>query len=438
MTTRSWFGGSGAWYNAFLWSTSSGESGYPDPGDTAFINSGTVAISGSAETSTGVPADGMLISLGATTALDPATIAATNATFGKSSTIVTSGYAALDLTGPTGFSGTILADTADGTFSIDAVVPSGTQPAAFVLLRGGFIDVSAGDELVLTGSMVTDTNVTIAAGSTFTNNGIDRVFGGDTYIAPTATLDGTGTFEAGPDATLTFDSAVPATQTIMFGEAGRLDLASLSNFAGTITAFTRGDTLRLVNSIASYASFDAATDLLTIMNGTSVVAALAMQGPASDMLLNTSSDGAGGTLITYPGSASRTAYEIDTGDQALQSNAVRATMTTAAGAPIIGTGITIGIMSDSFNATVNGVVDPADAAAEAGYLPESPNGTSSRHDPAGFDRGRCGKRRAGHGRTGAPDCAGRSHRVLHRGRRAGKFRPGCDRPGAAWRQRHCR
>lgn len=380
MTTRTWTGGSGDWYSAALWTTSLDASGTPVPGDIAFINSGTVAISGAEEATNGFPLDAVQVTLGAATSLSPAVIAATDATFGQNFKIVsssTAAYAGLDTTGPTGFSGTILASAANGTFSIDATAADGTQAAAFVLLHGGLIDVSGGDDLILTGSMIADTSMTIAAGSTFTNDGIDRVFAGTSFIAPTATLTGTGTFEAGPGATLEFESAVPTTQTITFGEAGRLDLSAPSSFAGQITSFVLSDTIDLLNTVANYASYDAGSGLLTIENSGATIAVLSMQGPASSLMLNTGSDGAGGTLITYPGSASRTSYEIDTAAQAVQANVVNQTMTTAAGAPILGTGITIGIMSDSFNATLNGVVDPADTAASLGYLPETGGGTSA-------------------------------------------------------------
>lgn len=380
MTTRYWGGGTGDWYSAALWTTLADQTGVPTPGDIAFINGGTVTISGTEEAANVFPLDAVQVTLGSTASLSPAVIAATEATFGQSFVITSNGtaaYAGLDTTGPTGFSGSILAGASGGTFSIDATDADGTQEAAFVLLHGGLIDVTGGDNLVLTGSMISDTGVTIAAGSTFTNNGIDRVFGGTTFIDPGATLTGTGTFEAGPGATLEFESAVPASQTIEFGEAGRLDLAAPSSFAGTITSFDLGDTIDLLNTVANYASYDAGTGLLTIENGAATVAVLAMQGPASDLLLNTGTDGSGGTLITYPGSESRTSYEIDMAAQAVQANVVNQTMTTAAGAPILGTGITIGIMSDSFNATLNGIVNPADTAAALGYLPVTTDGTSA-------------------------------------------------------------
>jgi hypothetical protein len=381
MTTRSWDGGTGDWYNALLWSTTLGDTGVFVSGDTVLINSGTVDVSGAEETAIGVGLDAVQVTLGAATIFDPAVIAATGARFGQAFTIVsdaTAPYAAFDTTGPSGLSGTILASAAGGAFTIDATTAAdGAQPASFVLLHGGLIDVSGGDDLILNGSMVTDSNVTIAAGSTFTNNGIDRVFGGVTYIAPTATLTGTGTFEAAPGATLEFESPVPATQTVTFGTAGRLNLTSPSTFAGTISSFILSDTIDLLNIVANSATYDLGSGLLAIEDSGSLVATIAMQGPTSNVLLHTSSDGAGGTLITYPGSASRTSYEIDVADQSVQANVVRQTMRTAAGAPINGAGITIGIMSDSFNATLNGVVDPADTAAALGYLPETGGGTSA-------------------------------------------------------------
>ncbi|HTB47739.1 MAG TPA: Hint domain-containing protein [Acetobacteraceae bacterium] len=380
MTTRTWMGGSGDWYSATMWATLADQTGTPVPGDIAFINGGTVAVSGTEEAADGFPLDAVQVTLGSAVELSPAAIAASDATFGQDFVITSNGaapYAAFDTTGPTGFSGTILASAEGGTFNIDATVADGTQAAAFVLLHGGLIDVSGGDDLVLTGSMVSDANVTIASGSTFTNDGVDRVFGGLTDVMVGATLAGTGTFEAGPGATLEFQSAVPATQTIMFGEAGRLDLSAPFTFKGQITSFVLGDTIDLLDTVANYASYNASSGLLTIENGSATVAVIALQGPASSQVLNTGTDGAGGTLITYPGSASRTSYEIDMAAQAVQANVVNQTMTTAAGAPIIGTGITIGIMSDSFNATLNGIVDPADLAAQEGYLSETPNGTSA-------------------------------------------------------------
>jgi hypothetical protein len=115
-------GGSGDWYSATLWATLADQTGTPVPGDTAFINGGTVIVSGTEEAANDFPLDAVQVTLGSTVSLNPAAIAATAATFGQDFVITSSGtaaYAAFDTTGSTGFSGTILASAAGGTFDIN-------------------------------------------------------------------------------------------------------------------------------------------------------------------------------------------------------------------------------------------------------------------------------------------------------------------------------
>ena len=378
MATRTWVGNTGSWYDASQWETDLGTNSYPLPGDVVFINSGTVDLSGSDETAF-TPVDAQQITLGATNAANPAVLSATTATIGHFTTIVsggTAGFAVLSTTGPSGDSGTIIADSSGGTFTIQATQADGAQPADFVLLHDGAVSVSNGDNLVFDGLITTETSVTIAAGSTLTNDSTDTLFGGSTSLQAGSTLLGSGTFVASADATLVLDVAVPSTETVTFGPAGRLNLGDVTGFAGAITNFLQGNTIDLLSTTATSATYDATSGLLTIDNGGTVLATLAVQGPPNGPL-NTGTDNAGGTMITYPGSPTRTSLEIATADDAMGSNVVRQTLTTATGAPITGSGIKIGIMSDSFNATLDGVVDPADTAAQQGYLPETTEDTSA-------------------------------------------------------------
>jgi hypothetical protein len=149
MTTRFWNGGTADWFTALQWSGGVA----PGPGDVAVVNSGTVQIVGSDEAiddatlgaTIFVPINGVQITLGSVASLAPAMLAAADATFEQTVTIVsnaTAPYAALDITGPIGLSGTVLASAAGGTFDIAA--GAGT----FDLLHDGFIDVSGGDNLV--------------------------------------------------------------------------------------------------------------------------------------------------------------------------------------------------------------------------------------------------------------------------------------------------
>ena len=382
MATRTWLGSSGGdWFSSSLWTTATGSNSYPLAGDLAFINGGTVDLAGSEEIVTVAgsiaelqPVDGAQVTLGSADPSDPAAIVATSAIFGRRFTIVstgTAGYAALNIVGPTGYAGAITANAAGGVFSIQATAADGAQPADFVLLNGGGISVTNGDDMVLSGSIVLESSVSIGAGSTLTNDATVRTFAGGTTLSSGATLTGDGTVVVGPDSTLYLQAAVPASQTIAFDGAGRINLGDVAGFAAPITDFTLGSTIDLLNTVANYASYDAANGVLTIENSGTTVANLTLQGPASSGTLSAVSDGSGGTAITMPGSGTRISYEIDTADQAMQANVVRATMTTPGGAPIDGSGIKIGIMSDSFNATLNGTIDPADIAAQQGYLPAS-------------------------------------------------------------------
>jgi T5SS/PEP-CTERM-associated repeat protein len=386
MTTYTWAGGIGGdWFTAANWVTGTA---FPTTGASVLINAGTVDLSGAEEIATVpdfgqelTPVNGEQITLGSTVVATPAEIVATAALFGQTVSLTSTGtnaYATLDAVGPTGFQGTITASAPGGIFNINATQAFGTQAADFVMLNGGHISVSGGDDLVLDGLIDLETSVTIAAGSTITNDGTVSLFAGTDSLLASSILNGTGTFIVGPDDTMVLDAPVPSTQTIQFDGPGRINLGDVAAFAGQITDFTQGSTIDLLGTIANYASFNSSTGILTIenagSNATTPIATLQLQGPASGMF-NTGTDGTGGTIIDLPGNSSRITYEIDTADQAVGANIVRSTMTTAAGVPITGAGITIGIMSDSFNATITTAstgsitVNPEGTAITDGFLP---------------------------------------------------------------------
>jgi hypothetical protein len=314
MATHTWFGAnSGDWFSSTL---GSGDTA-PQPGDAVALNGGTVTLSGGEET---VPVDGEDILLDGP---GPAETVLQAATWGHSTTIDSSaGPVTLITDGASGDSGTIIASAAVSSFTIKAT------NGAFVLLNGGSIAVSNGDDLVLTGQFDTETGITVAAGSTLTNDGIDGEFGGITDV--------------------------------LSGAAGRPD-----------PQLPDRQYNRSVSTAATSAFSSAARGLLKIDNGSSLIASLTMQGPPTGALA-TAPDGSAGTLITYPDSPIRASVEVDTAHVAVGANVVHQTPTTAAGAPVIGTGITIGIISDSFNATPNGIADPADTAARRRPRPTRP------------------------------------------------------------------
>src|SRR5580658_8805862 len=275
MATDTWSGSTGAdWFTASNW----GGDAVPQTGDTVVINSGTVDVSRSEEVEDvnsaigdfGTeldPINGEQITLGATAAATTAAIQATEALFAYSDTLVSTGsdaYAAFDAIGPTGFAGTVIAGAPGGTLTINATQSADGQAAEFVLLHGGSMSASDGDDVVLNGSFAIESNVSIAAGATLTNDGVVGLFDGSVSLVSGSFLNGSGTFLAGPDDTMDLDAAVPSTQTIRFDGPGRIDIGDLAGFAAPITNFTAGGEIDLLGSVANYATYNATTGTLTV------------------------------------------------------------------------------------------------------------------------------------------------------------------------------
>jgi len=383
--THTWIGISGDYFSESDWTE-----GAPLPGDTLLIQSGTVTLSGTDEVVTTTLGPELIMPLSETVTLGgggAATLVLDSAEVSTGFDISLGGDATLDAVGPVGFSGSILAANPGLTLDLNATQASSSGTADFVLKRGGTIAVTNGATLALTGQAVFEAGVLIGAGSELINDGTITLFGGTTSITAQASLTGTGTFIAGPDATLEIDSPVAPGETVLFDGAGLLDLTNPSTFQGTIENFSTGSVLNLLNIVADYATYDATTDLLTVMNGGasgSIVATVTLSGPASQVMEVSALSGTlSGTQIQIAGTPTaatsavppaQATFENSTGAVALGANLVNgltAAMYTADGAVIDGTGIKIGIISDSANATLSGIVDPVGSAAAAGLLPSS-------------------------------------------------------------------
>jgi aromatic ring-cleaving dioxygenase len=361
MATRTWGGGSGLWTDPTQWLGDIA----PLPDDTEVISAGTVSI----------PAGGSLdaanVLLGESEfAFTSATLALSGTALGSNVTIDGTGLAALSITGAVGDFGTIDASAAGGTFTIGTAA-LGATPGQLVLLGFGQLAVSNGDTLLLDGTIANHDTITVGAGSSFVNDGTVAQAGAAFEVESGGTLTGSGVFTIGRYSSLWFlAGAAPSAQSVRFTDAGgRLLLADPSIFTGQISNFQQGDLIDLTATLADSATYNAATGLLTVTDGGSVVATLNLQGPASGAMM-TVSDGSGGTLIELPGTLTRVDYTIAGDDRAMDAEQVRAGMTTAAGTPITGAGVKIGIISNSFDANPGfGAADPANAAAIAGYLP---------------------------------------------------------------------
>ncbi len=143
----------------------------------------------------------------------------------------------------------------------------------------------------------------IAPDAGFTNDGTIFVGNSDALDVSAAIGPGTGIIEIATKAVARFTAAVTASQTVSFMDAtGTLALGSPANFAATIVGFNAGDTIDLADIKATTATWRAGTSgqpgQLSIFNGTTLLATLALAGDYSAATFEVNGDNAGGSAIT--------------------------------------------------------------------------------------------------------------------------------------------
>jgi len=147
--------------------------------------------------------------------------------------------------------------------------------------------------------------VEVAAGATFTVSGGDGVVGAGQSLAAAGgvlvlagAITGAGVIAAGAGGTLEVDAAAASTLTMMFtGANATLGLASPSIFAATIDGFAATDVIDLVHAKATSATLGAG-DVLTIMDGSHLVATLQLAGSYTGDTFSVGSDHGVGTDVT--------------------------------------------------------------------------------------------------------------------------------------------
>ncbi len=378
MSTRVWDGTSGYYEDAANWVGGVA----PVIGDTLVVAAGTLTLRGAFEPQPG-SYDGLTIALGSGSAGAPAALVLDDATLGHFVTLASTSagaYATLTSTGTSGFEGKLTASAAGGTFTIQAATPDGANPADFVLLHGGSITVSGGDTLQQIGRLDDHGTITVTSAGTLVLNGTLNTAAGSVDVQSASTIEGSGTVAIGMFSSLYLEAGSGAANiAVEFTDVGgRLRLGTPSNFTGQVSNFLVGDIIDLTNSTADYAY--AAAGTLTVRNGGAtgaIVATLNVAGAGANGVMSVTSDGASGVYIAAADALTRTKYTVTAADKALKSDVVRATMKTAGGATIDGTGVRIGIISDSFDhAPGVGAADPANADAIAGYLPLAKDGVT--------------------------------------------------------------
>jgi hypothetical protein len=142
----------------------------------------------------------------------------------------------------------------------------------------------------------------VGAGVTLTNDGTLAAGQAGLQVATLLSADpgSTGTIAVGGSGVASLNGAVANNQTVQFlNQAGTLAISQLGGFAGTIAGFGGGDTIVLLGTTATKATY--ANQQLTISNAAGVLSTLAMVGTPPSNTFTTSSDSAGNTdIVTAP------------------------------------------------------------------------------------------------------------------------------------------
>ncbi len=185
---------------------------------------------------------------------------------------------------------------------------------------------------------------TIGTGVSLTNDGVFQAgTAGLRISAPLVADTGhTGTIAVSGTAETTLYGSVASSQLVQFsGYYGTLGLGNLASFAGTIAGFSSGDTLVLLGTTATSASYG--NQALTISNGASVLSTIALAGTLTSFFAPNGfvaqADGAGNTdilvapvTVEAPCFAAGTRLRTIAGDVNVEALTVGARMVTASGA----------------------------------------------------------------------------------------------------------
>jgi hypothetical protein len=197
-------------------------------------------------------------------------------------------------------SGSIIAlDNVDNTIQGAGTIGSGDGDFALTNKSAGTVDANVDGE-----------TLTIDTGRAITNHGLLEATNGGILVVDDS-VKGTGSTAVGSDGILDFQSSVSAGQTFTFTDlTGTLKLGDASHFSATITDFSgndsSSDTINLSNFNVCYthlnASYDCSDNTTTLCvtdSHDNLSATLTLTGYYSDANFLTSTDGAGGTDITY-------------------------------------------------------------------------------------------------------------------------------------------
>ena len=292
MTTKSWNADTGSWFDASNWSPPS----VPATGDEVIIGSGQPTIdNGSAIT-------GELIVLGGSQNATAATLTAINTTFGPTAAFdmtltATGGNPSSDtldsvlvIEGDTVFSGRIQVEAVGGSLTINSQ-KQGTTDANLTLSNTSEIQVTRESKLNLTGERIT-------------NNAAIKVNGG-AEVAADLVVTGSGSIDVENGGVLLVEGTIDSKQIVYLRDGtGDLHISNSQKFLGSIGLEDPGARIDLADLQVQSAAYDSTAQQLTLYSGPNhtgqVLDTFDIVGnnlSTNDFRL--SSDGGGGTLVTY-------------------------------------------------------------------------------------------------------------------------------------------
>ncbi len=279
MTTRTWNGTNGNFTDAGNWSPS----GVPTSGDTAVINAGTVAATG---TISGVTID-LNVAAGASAST---TLALNSAALDSASALVVNNAQGFTTAPPAVIS-------VSGTSSF-----GGTEAFYGSLIQ---FSIASGSTLVNAGTMdFFRSSPNLSGGGTFQNNGNVALVNPSNgvqvadFVTP---ITGTGTFALGEHARLEFDGPVGSGQTILMNDGSNgnelLQFNDVGAVNATINGFSASDNL-IVNTNQNYTGFNyvstgSNTGTLQLLSGATPFASLQLQGAYSQSSFSISDESVG-------------------------------------------------------------------------------------------------------------------------------------------------
>lgn len=245
-STLTWNGGTGDWFQGSNWTSSSGGSAVPQPGDKIRIHAGTVTVSAAEAANTLFDAE--TIRLASTNAANPSVLETDDASFGPDADIrggadFSSGT--LEALGTTILQGRMMATARAGTLTLD-IESDGTAAVFRNTDDTGLLMAAQRSKLLITGAgTLTNNGVILAEGSVDIGAGID-VNGGEGYIQ----------LQNGGDVSI----AGTVHQAIYFGDTtGELTVNDLKDLrdGAAIVNFQQGNSIDLPNVTADEFSYDA-------------------------------------------------------------------------------------------------------------------------------------------------------------------------------------